>query len=162
MNKFYMSFQYHQYHERNISVMVNKDLKKLNRTELIEIIYQLKKSEQELQEQINELQAELQDRRLKINQAGSIAEAALALSDIFNSAQEAADTYLNEIKRRNATLEAKCAIIIKEAQKKADAIIQEANCQKDIINQQCSTARAELHKIKEVLQSLGDELPLDN
>lgn len=73
--------------------MAEKDIKKLGRSELIEIIYQLKKSEQELQTQVETLQSQLLDRKLKVEKAGSIAEAALLLSDVFSSAQAAADTY---------------------------------------------------------------------
>lgn len=74
--------------------MAEKDIKKLGRSELIEIIYQLKKSEQELQTQVETLQSQLLDRELKVEKADSIAEAALLLSDVFSSAQAAADTYL--------------------------------------------------------------------
>lgn len=137
--------------------MAEKDIKKLGRSELIEIIYQLKKSEQELQTQVEALQSQLLDRKLKVEKAGSIAEAALLLSDVFSSAQAAADTYVAEIKRRHASVEAECSRIISEAKKKAEEILREANHQKDSIEQQCNVSRAELLKVQKVLRELtGD------
>ena len=56
--------------------MINKELKKLNRRELVDVIYQLKKNEEQLQELIAALEAELEERRIHLSKAGSIADAA--------------------------------------------------------------------------------------
>ena len=50
-----------------------KDLKRLRRSELIEVIYQLKKNEERLEERIDALEAALQDKSIKIEKAGSVA-----------------------------------------------------------------------------------------
>lgn len=100
-----------------------KELKHLRRSELIEIIYLLKKNEQELTEQVAELQSQLQERHMKIADAGSIAEASLAVTNIFANAQEAADIYLNEIKLRQDEAEKVAAQIIADAKKEAEQII---------------------------------------
>lgn len=138
--------------------MMKNDLKKLSRSELIDVIYQLKRGEQELQQQIQTLQAALADRKLKMEQVGSVAEAALAVSGIFESAQEAADAYLSEVRRRHASLEAECDSVLDEARQRAEAIVQEALRQRDAIEQQCRVSRAELRRVNQVLQSLNDEL----
>jgi hypothetical protein len=88
--------------------MVSKELRKLNRRELIDIIYQMKKNEQQMQAQIAALQVELEDKRLRLAQAGSIAEAALAVTNVFSAAQEAADAYLRQIAAMKAVAEAEC------------------------------------------------------
>ena len=77
--------------------MISKELKKLNRRELVDVIYQLKKNEEQMQGQIASLEAELQDRRIHLSVAGSIAEAATDITGIFSVAQSAADLYLLEI-----------------------------------------------------------------
>lgn len=100
-----------------------KELKHLRRSELIEIIYLLKKNEQKLTEQVEALQAQLMERHLKITYAGSVAEASLALTDIFAKAQESADIYLSEIKRRQYEAEKISAQIIADAKEKAAQII---------------------------------------
>ena len=77
-----------------------KDLKRLKRSELIEVIYQMKKNEQSLSERVSSLESALNDKKIKAEKAGSIAEAALLITDIFNTAQEAADIYLDEVRAR--------------------------------------------------------------
>ena len=47
--------------------MINKELKRLSRRELVDIIYQLKKNEQEMQEEIESLKNELEDKRIRIS-----------------------------------------------------------------------------------------------
>ena len=86
--------------------MVSKELKKLNRRELIEVIYQMKKNEQQLLDKIAGLEAALEEKRLRISQAGSVAEAAVAVSNLLNAAQETADLYLQEIACMKADAEA--------------------------------------------------------
>lgn len=94
--------------------MINKELRKLNRRELIEIIYQMKKNEQKMQEEIDALQAELQDKRLRLSDAGSIAEAAVSVTNIFSAAQAAADLYLQEIACMKEDTKRECAKILEQ------------------------------------------------
>ena len=80
--------------------MKDKKLMHMRRTELIEIIYQLQQSEEELRAEVEQLRSELEDRRIRIGTAGSVAEAALSLSGIFEAAQRAADIYCEELRLR--------------------------------------------------------------
>lgn len=112
---------------------MKKELKSLKRSELIEIIYQLKKSEQELQKENEALRKSLESKRISLANAGSIADAALALTDIFTTAQESADVYLSEIVQRKAELESDYDLIIDEANSKADEIVRKANEQREKI-----------------------------
>ena len=100
--------------------MVGKELKRLSRRELVDIIYQMKKDEQRMQEEIASLQAALQDKRMGIANAGSIAEAAAAITNVFSAAQETADLYLQEIACMKADAEKACAQMIAEARAKAE------------------------------------------
>ncbi|SEP75643.1 hypothetical protein SAMN02910289_00549 [Lachnospiraceae bacterium RM5] len=77
---------------------MHNELKKMNRSELIEIIYALQKEERRLKKRINELEEKLEDRRIIIDKAGSIAEASLRLNKIFEDAQKAADDYVLSVK----------------------------------------------------------------
>ena len=77
--------------------MISKELKHLSRRELVDIIYQLKKNEQRNQEEITTLEEALQEKRIRVSVAGSIAEAAADVTQIFSVAQETADLYLQEI-----------------------------------------------------------------
>ena len=97
--------------------MINKELKRLSRRELVDIIYQLKKNEQNLQDQIAALQDALEDKRIRISNAGSIADAAADITKILTAAQDAADLYLNEIQEMKAEAQAECEKIIENAKR---------------------------------------------
>ena len=94
--------------------MVSKELKKLSRRELVDIIYQMKKNEQQLQEEVAALQEALQDKRIRIEEAGSVAVAALSISDVLGAAQKTADLYLHEIACMKADTEKECARMLEK------------------------------------------------
>ena len=103
--------------------MVGKELKKLSRRDLVDVIYQMKKNEQRMQEKIDALENALAEKRIRISAAGSIAEAAVDLTQIFSAAQATADLYLHEISCMKEDALAECQKIIGDAQRKAEEII---------------------------------------
>ena len=80
-------------------MLTDKEFKRLSRAELIEIIYRMQQDEEALRRENDELRAQLADRRSHLENAGSIAEAALALNGVFAAAQAAADDYLAEVRQ---------------------------------------------------------------
>ena len=92
---------------------MKNDLKHLNRSELIDLIYEMKKRERELQTRLDEVEAQLQSKVITIAEAGSIADAAMQLNGVFQAAQMAADTYLISIKEKEEEL----SRLIEEAKK---------------------------------------------
>lgn len=78
--------------------MTEKQLRKLSRMELLEILLKQRKKIDALEKQLEEVQKEAEDRRILISQKGSIAEASLALTKVFQEAQKAADLYLDNIR----------------------------------------------------------------
>lgn len=139
---------------------MGRELKNLNRGELIEIIYQLKKSEQELQLENESLRKQLEMKRVAVSEAGSLAEAALALTDIFSNAQAAADIYLSEIAQRRNEIEQDCSGIVSEAQKKADDILRDAVIQRDAIVSEAKKAYSLLKKCNAALEKKKIELAM--
>ena len=103
--------------------MTDKEFKRLSRAQLIEIIYQLQLQIDKLDEEKQELESKLADKRLRLQSAGNIAEAALEINDCFRSAQNAAEQYLNEIKAIREETEAERQRILAQAQAEAEAII---------------------------------------
>lgn len=85
--------------ERGGVVLDPKQLRKLKRSDLFELLVEQAKEIEELQERVNELEGKLQRREINLSEAGSIAEAALAISKVFDEAQAAANVYLNNVKR---------------------------------------------------------------
>ena len=103
--------------------MINKDIKRLSRRELVDIIYQLKTNEQEMQNELESLKKELEDKRIRISEAGSIADAAMSVTNVFSTAQMTADLYLREISLMKEDTEKACAKKIEEAEKKVKEIL---------------------------------------
>lgn len=78
--------------------MADKTLQKLNRRELLELLLEQNRRIDALEAENETLRQQLEDRRLRLENVGSIAEAALQLTDIFESAQKAADLYLEQVR----------------------------------------------------------------
>lgn len=87
--------------------MKGSELKRMKRDELQNKILDLSKENEELKKKCEELENKLNNRRIGIKNSGSIAEASMQLSGIFESAQLAANSYLENIKylRQDAELE---------------------------------------------------------
>lgn len=78
-----------------------KDLRKLTKTELLQIIYEQEKQIETLNNKINDLNKKLEDKTIEIQNAGSIAEASLKINKIFEQAQKVADEYVENVKKMN-------------------------------------------------------------
>lgn len=105
--------------------MTDKQLRHLSKADLIDIIYQMKQTEEELRDELAQTQEKLDKRELKIGEAGSIAEAVVGLSGVFEAAQAAADEYLAQIRTANADTERRCAEMVAQAQARCDAADEE-------------------------------------
>lgn len=106
--------------------MTDKEFRRLTREELVEIIYELQKAQEQLRAENEELKKQLADKELKMESAGSIAEAALALNGVFEAAQEAADQYLSQVRAVNERTQSVCDRVIANAQRRAAEIVKQA------------------------------------
>lgn len=110
--------------------VTEKDLKKLNRYQLLEMLIMQTERADELQRKLEEAQAKLESRDIQMQNIGSIAEASLQLSGIFEAAQSAADLYLNSVKERVTALEAEYVLraesVLADAKETAQQILREA------------------------------------
>lgn len=123
--------------------MPDRELRHLHRTELVEIIFALKQSEDQLKAENAALTAQLQDRRIHIQNAGSIAQAALELNKVFEAAQAAAEDYLASVQAEAST--AGADTILAQARAQAEALKQqtEAECRAMTAEAQRQRARTE-------------------
>ena len=74
--------------------MSQQEFRKLRRLDLVDIIYRLQEELEEQKRENEVLKCRLAERELKIERAGSIAQAALELNEVMEVAQKAADQYL--------------------------------------------------------------------
>ena len=79
--------------------MNQKDLKRLSRRDLLEMLLELSKENEQLRQRNSELENQLADRMLTLTNSGSLAEAVLHLNGVFQAAQEACDQYVYNVKR---------------------------------------------------------------
>ena len=84
----------------NIEESGDKDLTKLKKKEILEIMVRQSEEIDRLNARIAELEKELEENRIEIDKAGSIAEASLAVTKVFQEADKAAKIYLENIRRK--------------------------------------------------------------
>ena len=112
--------------------MTEKELKKLNRSELLEILVAQGEKIETLEQQLADAQKALQDRRIEISSCGSIAEAALKLNHIFEDAESAAAQYLESVRLQEKT----AGRIISDAEDRAAQILKDAELQSEARKEQ--------------------------
>ena len=78
--------------------MTERELKKLSRADLLELLLNERRENEGLRQQLEEAERKLADRRIQLEQAGSIAEAALRLNGVFAAAEAAAEQYLDSVR----------------------------------------------------------------
>lgn len=106
--------------------MTEKDLKKLNRYQLLEMLIVQTDRADKLQVKLDIAEKQLEKQELQISSLGSIAEASLQLKGVFQAAQDAADMYIDAAKKRAQEIEdtahKKAAEILVQAQAQARRI----------------------------------------
>lgn len=118
------------------AVMTSQELRKLSRKDLLELLIAQGRERDALQTELERAKAALQSRQLQVEQAGSIAEAALQVNGVFEAAQAAAQQYLENIRQRSAHVEEICA------QREAACARQEAEVRQRIDRQLSDAAKA--------------------
>lgn len=103
--------------------MTDRDLRRMNRRELLELLIALEQENEALKEQVRRQEEQLQSREIEISEFGSLAEAALALNQVFESADRAAAQYLENIKRRSEQQKSEYDRIIAEAEEKVQELL---------------------------------------
>ena len=104
-------------------IMTDKELKKLKRPQLLEILVTQSKEIDRLRSELKKRDSQLEERRLIMERTGSVAEASLALFHVLEDAQKAADLFLENAK---ADAQAQADELIARARVQADALIETA------------------------------------
>jgi len=121
--------------------MTDKELRKLSRAELLEILVMQGKTIDELKAQVEGLERKLEAQDVQIQNAGSIAEASMRLSGVFEAAERSAQIYLANVqrleresqKRREdadalyAQVQAKCRDLLDRTRASCDALRRQAD-----------------------------------
>ncbi len=125
--------------------MTEKELRHLSRKELLEILIDQTKEITSLRDTVQNLESQLNDRRIAIAESGSMAEASLKLNGIFADADKAAKQYLENV----GMIEEESRRVLKEAHIKADEIVAEAE---EIRSAKIHEANLYMNRVKETVQ----------
>ena len=106
--------------------MTDRELRHMSRSELLQMLIMQIKENKVLSERLAAAEAELNSRQIAINNAGSLAEAALSLNHVFDAAESAAQQYIENIKRISDQQDLICQNIQKKTEEIAAQIIYEA------------------------------------
>ena len=134
--------------------MTDRELRRLSRKDLLELLISQGCERDALQAELERIKAELENRQLCMEQAGSIAEAALRLNGVFEAAQAAAQQYLDSVRQRSEDIEEICA------KREADCVRRETECQENIekqLREAAETARRLEEETRAKCQKLEED-----
>ena len=96
---------------------------------------------------MDQTQAQLADRTITISNAGSLAEASLQLSGIFEAAQDSCQYYLDNIRQLSERQNSVCRQMEAETKEKCDRMVAEAELKAQQCWENCSV------KIRQLVDS---------
>ena len=101
------------------------DLRRLKRDELLEMLLEQSRESERLRGQVDALQKKLDDREIRLEKAGTIAEAAFELNGVLDAAQAAAAQYLDNLRQLSERQEVSCVQLEKESKEKSEKLLSE-------------------------------------
>lgn len=122
----------------------DKELQRLKRVDLLELLLEQSKENEALKQALKEkdsemkqLQKKLEDRKIMIEEAGTIAEASFQLNGVLEAAENAAKQYLDNLRemhdreriefvKKEEELEQKCLEMLEMTSKRCDELMAEA------------------------------------
>jgi hypothetical protein len=127
--------------------MTERELRRLSRADLLELLLAQRRENEQLRCMLDQTQSQLADRTIKIDNAGTLAEASLQLSGIFTAAQDACQYYVDNIQQLSERQSLVCQQMEQETREKCDRMVAEAETR----SQQCWEECAE--KIRQLVGS---------
>lgn len=106
--------------------MKDKQLKKLSRQELLELLLEQTRTVEKLEAELAEKNAALENKRIITESSGSLAEAVIGLNGVMEAAQKAAEQYLENMELMKKETEDECKELLEKARAEAERIVSEA------------------------------------
>lgn len=156
--------------------MTEKDLRRLSRPQILEMfatydaektelqgdvkdlvqqIEDLKEQNANLQGRLTEAGAKLNNQKIELEKAGSIADAAMQVNGVFEAAQKAADQYLDSVKALKERQEKELAAIAADSKSTTDRLLKEAQEQADQLQ---AKSRAQAKQLEEDSRAKSDQI----
>ena len=109
--------------------MTDKELKRLSRSELLELLLVQTRERERLEQRLEEAEQKLIDRQVRLEKAGDIAHAVLEINGVMEAAQAAARQYLENVERLEEQTRQRCEQMLQQARQEAEEIRQKAMTQ---------------------------------
>ena len=109
--------------------MTPKELKRLRRSDLLEMLLDLSRENENLRQEIQVLRQQLESRTITILNSGSLAEAAMQLNGVFEAAQAACQQYADNLRDRSENFELYCKQMEQQTQLKCEQMIAQARAE---------------------------------
>ena len=106
--------------------MTDRQLRKASRIDLLKLLLEQKKENETLRQQLAQIQEQLRQRQIAIDQSGTLAEAALKLSGIFDAAECACQYHTENIRNLSGRQEEICRTMERETREKCDRMLEQA------------------------------------
>ena len=140
--------------------MTTKELRKLRRAELLQLLLDQVQENEQLKAQVNTMMAQLNQQRITCENAGSIAEAALVMSNIFQDADQAARKYLQEVEALAVRQEQELREKADWARQQADKLVSDAVDAAAVVREEADAclaeAQAKAQKLQENARAAAD------
>ena len=107
--------------------MTEKELKKLNRYQLLELLVMQAERADDLQQKLDAMEKLVSAQELQMSNLGSVADAAIQVSGILEATQKAADLYMDAARRQAAE-------IVQEARRQGAEILARAEAKAKLLS----------------------------
>lgn len=104
--------------------MTEKELKRLSRAELLELLLLQTRETERLVKRLEKADKMISERYLQVERAGDLAHAVLEVNGVMEAAQEAAKQYLENIARMERETAQRCEKMLAAAREEAQRICQ--------------------------------------
>lgn len=103
--------------------MTDRELRKLSRRDLLELLIQQDEEMEALKKRLKEAEYKLESRTIAIDTAGSIAEASVSISGVLEAAQDAAARYLENVEAMRMRQEKICIELEANSRREAEDLL---------------------------------------
>ena len=125
---------------------MKNDSMNLSKNEMMMVMHDQEQEIERLKAKVAELQTTINNYEIKVEEAGTLAEASAQINNLFEAAQSTVETYIENMRKREEKSEA----LLSDVQKQAESIISDAE---DVAQKRLAAADVEIDEKWAVIES---------
>ncbi len=125
---------------------MKNDSMNLSKNEMMMVMHDQEQEIERLKAKVAELQTTINNYEIKVEEAGTLAEASAQINNLFEAAQATVETYIENMRKREEKSEA----LLADVQKQAESIINDAE---DVAQKRLAAADVEIDEKWAVIES---------